>query len=170
MDSQAVAIAKWAEGQSKSHRKPTKRLTAEEIGLLLKLHKDGLTQVAIAQRLDCDQAAVSRWLNKLTDSTETAKSYLRGSALQMAQNIVRRGRAADHVAALKGLSVLHDETHAGVTVVVGGGSDVKIGLVQPLQVVVEALPDKATAETLTNDAVSDKADYVNRVSPEDSTG
>jgi hypothetical protein len=109
-------------------------------------------------------------LKTLTDTTGVAKEYLRGSALKMAQNIVRKGRAADHVAALKGLSVLQEESHAGVTVVVGGGSDVKIGIVQPPPVVVDALPGQARAETLTHSAVSDKVDYVNQVSTEDSTG
>jgi hypothetical protein len=117
-------IVKWAENKAKpSHRKPTKRLTQEEIGLLLKLHKDGLTQTEIAQRLDCDQAAVSRWLSKLTDSTETAKSYLRGSALRMARNIVHNGLARDHVQALKGLNVLEEQQGGGVVVQIGISTD-----------------------------------------------
>jgi DNA-binding IclR family transcriptional regulator len=103
-------------------------LTQAELGLMLRLHHDGLTQTAIAQRLDVNQAAVSRWLNELTDTTDISKSYLRGSALTMARNIVKNGRAADHVAALKGLSVLHDEQSSSVTVIVGGSGQVNIGV------------------------------------------
>jgi len=108
VDSQAIAA--WAEKQdAKSHRKPTRHLTAEEVGLLLKLRQDGLTQAEIAQRLDRDQAAISRWLQKLTDTTDVAKSYLRGSALRMAKNVVQNGQARDHIQALKGLKVLEDD-------------------------------------------------------------
>jgi hypothetical protein len=46
----------------------------------------------------------------------------------MSQNIVKNGRAADHVAALKGLSVLRDEQQTGVTVIVGGSGQVNIGI------------------------------------------
>jgi hypothetical protein len=103
-------------------------LTQSELGLMLRLHQDGLTQAAIAARLDCDQAAVCRWLNELTDTTDLSKSFLRGQSLRMARNIVKNGRAADHVAALKGLSVLHDEQQSSVTVIVGGAGQVNIGV------------------------------------------
>ena len=157
MDSQAIAT--WAERKTKpaSQRKPTKRLTGEEVGLILKLRADGLTQAAIAQRLDCDQAAVNRWLAKLTDSTETAKSYLRGSALRMAENIVKKGRAADHVAALKGLSVLTEEKSAGLTIQIGvKDSDVTINLSPGEGELLERKP----AESLAISSGSDKAGYV----------
>ena len=172
MDNQATdAIVAWAEKRAAPKNAPDRsRLTQAEIALLFQLHRDGLTQPQIAQRLGCNQPTVSKWLKTLTDTTGVAKEYLRGSALSMAQNIVKNGRAADHVAALKGLSVLHEESHAGVTVVVGGGSDVKIGVVQPLQVVVDALPGQAHTETPAKSAVSDKADYVNQLTDEDSTG
>ena len=98
-----------------------RRLTISDVGVLLKLHKDGLSQVEIAQRLGCSQPAVSEWVSKCTDSTDASKQYLRGQALRMARNIVTKGRAADHVATLKGLDVLSDEgVKGGVTVIVGG--------------------------------------------------
>jgi hypothetical protein len=115
--------------RSKTPRKPVKRLTQEEVGLVLKLSRDGLTQVQIAQRLGCDQKTVSNWLKDLTDTTDTAKSYLRGQSLKMAQNIVRKGRATDHVAALKGLSVLQEDRSAGLVVQIGiKDSDVQVSL------------------------------------------
>lgn len=109
-----------------------RRLTAEEIGLVLKLHKEGLTQAAIAQRLDCDQSTVSKWLARLTDTTETAKAFLRGQAFRMARNLVVNGRASDHGKALVGLSVLGDESGGPrVTVQIGASmADVQVAAVQ----------------------------------------
>jgi hypothetical protein len=141
-----------------SQRRPTKRLTAEDIGSMLRWRAEGLTQAAIAQRLDCDQAAVNRWLAKLTDSTETAKSFLRGSALRMAENIVKKGRAADHVAALKGLSVLTEERSAGLVVQIGiKDSDVSISL-SPGE---GDTRERRSAETLAITTGSDTASSVN---------
>jgi hypothetical protein len=135
----AEAIVKWAEKQPSTHRKPTKRLSQAEVGLLLQLHKEGKSQVEIAQLLGVTQGAISRWLQNTTDSTGIAKSYLRGSALRMAQNIVRNGQAKDHVQALKGLGVLEEQQQQGVTVIVGNGGSVNIGvLVSPPDVTVES--------------------------------
>jgi len=110
------------------YRKPVKRLTQADVGLLLKYHAEGLPQTEIAKRLNCTQPVVSRWLDDLTDSTDLSKVFLRGQSLKMARNIVKNGRAADHVAALKGLSVLHDEHQSSVTVIVGGTGQVNIGI------------------------------------------
>lgn len=133
----AQAIVTWAEKQAPtSHRKPTKRLTQGDVALLIQLHKDGKTQTEIAQRLDCDQAAVSRWLSKLADTSTVAKSYLRGSALKMAQNIVRNGLPRDHVATLKGINVLEDTDSSVPKVVVQigvQGGDVQVTLSPPSQ-------------------------------------
>ncbi len=96
-------------GRSQTPRKPTRRLTQADIGLMLQMRSEGRTQVEIAQRLDCDQKAVSVWLAKLTDTTDVAKSYLRGSALRMAENVVKKGQARDHIQALKGIGVLEPD-------------------------------------------------------------
>ena len=95
------------------------RLTRSDVGVLLKLHKDGLTQMEIAKRLGCDQTTVSNWLVDLNDTTDVAKSYLRGQGLRMAQNIVRKGLPRDHVATLKGIGVLEDVAAQGFTVNIG---------------------------------------------------
>jgi DNA-binding transcriptional regulator YiaG len=121
VDSQAAAIANWAERQSKPADKPKyDRLTRTDLGLLLKYRRQGLTQVEIAQRLGCSQSTVSKWLDDLTDSTEPAKEYLRGQALRMAQNIVKKGLARDHIQALNGLGVLHQQDTGSLTVVING--------------------------------------------------
>jgi len=106
-----------------------RRLTASDVGVCLKLRRDGLTQVQIAQRLGCSQKAVSEWLDKCEDSTEASKVYLRGQALRMAQNIVAKGRAADHVKTLEGLEVLsNQEVRGGLTIVVGGSAQVQVNV------------------------------------------
>jgi hypothetical protein len=150
VDSQAADIVKWAEREdAKSHRKTTRHLTSEEVGLLLKLHQDGLTQTEIAQRLDRDQAAISRWLQKLTDTTDVAKSYLRGSALRMAKNVVRNGQARDHIQALKGLRVLEPDN-----------SDIKIAIgvsLPGLTFASEASTDSPVIHSVSADTGSDNS-------------
>jgi transcriptional regulator len=122
VDSQAIAT--WAEHEAGlKHTVDRSRLTASEIGLLYQLHKDGLTQVEIAQRLGCTQPTVSKWLARFVDSTAPAKEYLRGQALRMAQNIVETGRAADHIKALEGINVLAPEHAGGITVQIGVKAD-----------------------------------------------
>lgn len=122
------------------------RLSQTDVGVLLKLHRDGLTQVQIAQRLGCSQKTVSKWLTDLTDSAETAKVYLRGKALQMAENVVKRGMARDHVATLKGIGVLADDSaNQGVIYQIGiKDSDVTFA---PLNNAVSAPLHRLTAET-----------------------
>jgi transposase-like protein len=114
-----------------------KRLTDDQRILILQLSKQGLTQAAIAQQLGCHQTTVSDWLSKCQDTTSVASTYLKGSALRMARNIVERGLARDHVAALKGIQVLKDETDTGraINLVVNGL--VQIGIGQPSPVVAE---------------------------------
>jgi transcriptional regulator len=119
MDSQA--IAKWAEQQTAPANTPKyDRLTSSDLGVLLKLRKDGLTQAEIAQRLGCSQGTVSKWLNNLTDTTEPAKEYLRGQAMRMAKNIANNGLARDHVQVLNGLGVLNQQDTAKLTIVING--------------------------------------------------
>lgn len=107
------------------------RLTQLEIKRLFQMHSAGMTQQAIAEQLGCSQRTVSTWVQDLTDTTDLAKLYLRGQALRMSQNVVKNGRAADHNIALKGLNVLEEQQAGGLTIVVGAGSDVKIGILSP---------------------------------------
>lgn len=104
------------------------RLSRAEINLLFQLNRDGLSQTAIAQRLDCDISTVCRWLQTIQDTTETAKTKLRAAASSMADHVIKKGKPHDHIAVLKGLNVLEDEQSQGVTVLVGAGGTVNIGL------------------------------------------
>jgi len=127
---------------------------------MLKYHGEGLPQTEIAKRLGCTQPVISAWLSDLTDSTDLSKLYLRGQSLKMARNIVKNGRAADHVAALKGLSVLHDEHQSSVTVIVGGAGQVNIGIGPAQPHLPSPVPVLVQSETLQiaqqNPTVSDK--------------
>ena len=113
------AIARWAEKKATPAPTPAyKRLTQEQIIALRDLHKLGKTQVQIAETLGCDQKTVSRWLAAFTDTTDTATAYLRGNALRMAKNVVQKGQARDHIAALKGIGVL-EQDQSGTQIAIG---------------------------------------------------
>ena len=85
----------------------------EDLAELLRLHREGLTQVAIAERLGCRQCTVSRWLARLDDTRDLARTYLRAQALRMAHNIVEKGKVADHIRVLQLLGVLLHNTGDG---------------------------------------------------------
>lgn len=117
----AKDIVKWAEKQAEPRNRPAyDRLTQTDLGLLLKYKREGKTQVEIAQRLGCTQGTVSKWLDKLVDTKEPAREYLAGAALRMAQNIVHRGMARDHVQVLNGLNVLNQQDTGKVSITING--------------------------------------------------
>ena len=130
----AAAIATWAEGQAKppaAHTPAYRRLTNEDRILILRYREQGLTQPEIAQRLSIDQSTVCRWLQACQDSTKEATAFLRGSALKMARKVVASDDGKVLIQALKGVSVLQEQQQQGVTVIVGAGSDGKIGILSP---------------------------------------
>jgi len=140
VDSQAQAIATWAEKQGKPANKPKyDRLTRTDLGLLLKYRQQGLTQVEIAQRLGCSQGTVSKWLDDLTDSRDVAKEYLAGQSLRMAKNIVHRGIARDHIQALRGNGVLADDSGTQGIVIQIGIKDSDVTFASNTQVVTKDL-------------------------------
>lgn len=99
------------------------RLTRAEVGALLNLHKAGKTQVEIAQALGIDQSNVSRWLDKLVDTTELAKHTLRNSASTLAKRVVKNANVEESLEVLDRLEVLpkrQTEARAGgVNIVIG---------------------------------------------------
>jgi hypothetical protein len=107
----ATQIAEWAEDKAKPADTPAySRLSDTDKVLIVKLHDDGLTQVEIAQRLHRSQSTISDVLAVFSDTTVTAKRYLAAKALRMAENIVENGQPRDHVATLKGLKVLAEDS------------------------------------------------------------
>ncbi len=120
----ADAIATWAEKQTQpAHTPKYRRLTDDQRIAILQLDKAGKTQVEIAQAIGCDQGTISRWLSACQDTTAQATTYLRGSALRMARNIVKTGRASDHIKALEGVNVLAASQNVGLTVQIGIKAD-----------------------------------------------
>ena len=151
-----------------AHTPRYKRLTRSDLEILRTMHKAGKSQVSIAETLGCTQGTVSKWLTSLTDSTELAKEYLRGEALTMARNIVTNGRAADHVSALKGLSVLQDEHSSAIVNVLIGMPGLPAPVPQLPDLVGTFAPqipegERKGAETLTIQAGSDKLSYDNEI-------
>jgi len=117
------AIVKWADRQKSdtpANSPKYKRVTQEQCLAMLNLHKLGKSQVEIAQTLNLSQPTVSNWLARFQDMTGPATEYLRGSALRMAQNVVKRGQARDHIQALNGLGVLNQPLTAGISVTING--------------------------------------------------
>lgn len=120
----AAAIVKWAEQQAApAHTPKYKRLTDTEKAFALRYAADGLTQVDIAKRLGVTQSAISRWLAQCDDTTVQAKSYLRGSALRMAEKVVKHGDPATQLKALQGVGVIESEQRQGIVVQIGVKAD-----------------------------------------------
>lgn len=115
-------------------RRPGQRgkdLTGSQVADILRWHVQGLTQKQIGAKLEPvrSQSAISDVIARLgIDNTVQAKAILRGGAADMALNIVKKGQAKDHVNALKGLGVLEEQQHSGLTVIVGGSGQVTIGV------------------------------------------
>ena len=110
-----------------THTPKYKRLTDAQRIAILKMARLNKTQVEIAQFVGCDQSAVSRWIQANEDSTAEAISYVKGSALSMAMDVVQYGKAADKVNVLKGIGVLQDQQNVGLSIHIGGNNtDVKI--------------------------------------------
>lgn len=133
LTSDATAVAKWAETQKPPNGYPGyKRLTDLERSLILQLHDSGLTQAAIAQRVDRTQDTVFNVIHAFTDTIVNAKRYLRAQAMPMAENIVKNGLPRDHVATLKGIGVLEETAQQGFTVNIGiTDAHVQVNIVQP---------------------------------------
>lgn len=103
---------------------PHKRLTHDDLRIILRLRDKGLSQAAIAERLAVSTSTVTRALGIFgADSRPLARAYLEGKALKMARSIVRKGKPTDHLRALQGLNVIDADQSSGVTIQIGSPSD-----------------------------------------------
>ncbi len=101
-----------------THASP-KRFRQGDIALALQLRADGLTYAEIASRMGRSISSVHQVVEQFTDRRDLARDYLQGSSLRMARNIVRKGKASDHVATLNGIGALAPDASAQVAVVIG---------------------------------------------------
>jgi len=115
----ATQIAAWAEDQAKPAESPSyTRLTDADRITILHLHDEGLTLTAIAQRLSRSVSTIHDVVQTYAPTTDLAKRKLAASALRMAENIIENGQPRDHVATLKGLKVLAEDS-AGIKLAIG---------------------------------------------------
>lgn len=82
------------------------RLTRAEVAALLNLHRAGKTQVEIAQALGIDQSNVSRWLDKLIDTTEVAKHTARNAAQKLVERVIKHSNVEESLEVLDRIDVL----------------------------------------------------------------
>ena len=79
------------------------KFTQAELGLILHLSSEGKTQVEIAQRLACSQAAISKALKRLgVDTTTLAEHHFKSRSYFVARRLTRIAeKSEDEDAAIK---------------------------------------------------------------------
>lgn len=108
-----------------------------ELGHVVRaLVEEGLSALEMLERLAAtypqrqfDLDAVERLARQVADRRPVAKRYLQAKSLEMARNVVDRGKPADHVRALEGLGEVLDAGNAaagGVTIIVGGDAHIAL--------------------------------------------
>ena len=100
------------------------RLSRTEESLILQLHAEGKTQVAIAQVLGCSQPTVSAVLKAYSDTKFLAKRVLDNSAIALAERVVKHANVAESLDVLERIDVIapkkQDAGRSGqVTIVIG---------------------------------------------------
>jgi DNA-binding MarR family transcriptional regulator len=86
-----------------------KRLTQQQIGLILQLANAGRNQPQIAEQLGIDDSTVSRTLANFSDGRELARKRLEGGALRLAETVIRTKDAATALKALGKLDVVRED-------------------------------------------------------------
>lgn len=106
-----------AEGVEKGRR----RLLPSEIRVILDLHAKGLSQNAIARRLNISQSTVAYWLSGFDDTRPLAKARLRAGALELAERVIERANPEEAIKALQGMDVIEGKKSGdgGVKVIIG---------------------------------------------------
>jgi helix-turn-helix protein len=97
-----------------------KRLTDADRITILALDDKGLTQTAIAQRLDRSVSTINDVLQTYGSTVDIAKRKLAAAAGRMADNVIDKGLPRDHVKTLEGLGVLAAQTSQGFTLILNG--------------------------------------------------
>ena len=100
------------------------RLSRTEEMLILQLHAEGKTQVAIAQVIGCSQPTVHRVVGAFADTKILAKAVLNKSALALAERVVKRANVAESLEVLERIDVIAPKKQdvgrgVGVNIVIG---------------------------------------------------
>jgi hypothetical protein len=90
-----------------------KRLSQQQIAIILMLSSSGQTEVDIARQVGCSQATVSRTLHQFGDGRELARKRLEGGALRLAETVVRTKDAGIALKALGKLDVVREDAQSG---------------------------------------------------------
>jgi transcriptional regulator with XRE-family HTH domain len=85
-----------------AHKSPNspsyKRLSLDQIGTVLRLHNENLTQAQIAQIVGVDQSAICRILQKVAiDRTDLAVATAKAQSFSAVRSLVRWGKTRDKV-------------------------------------------------------------------------
>jgi hypothetical protein len=97
-----------------------RRLTDADRITILALDDKGLTQTAIAQRLNRSVSTINDVLQTYGSTVDIAKRKLAAAAGRMADNVILKGLPRDHVKTLEGLGVLAAQATSGFTLILNG--------------------------------------------------
>lgn len=127
-----------------------KRLSVDQLGQILILHKRGLSQRKIAEIVGCSQPTVSYSLQQLTEPAEIpqaiAKAKSRRALEQWDRAIEKAADRGDHRPARELIELAHAELRpqAGNTGG-GGGVTIHIGTLEPPAINVSPVPQTVSA-------------------------
>lgn len=131
----AQQIAQWAEAHTgeiaSAPNKGCTHLTPDEIAEVLHWQTQGLTQEQIAAKFEPQkhQSTISRCLKEWgPDRTAEAKRMVRAMSPRLAHDIIMSRDTKTKAVLLKGVDVLSEQQSQGVTVIVGGGGTVNVGI------------------------------------------
>lgn len=146
------------------------RLSFEDLGRILRLNAEGLTQRAIADVVECSQASVGYALKRMSGDAKEVQALAKGKAvdalLQWNAAIATAAKRGDHRPAREFIELAHAELRptAGNTGA-GGGVTINIGMPgQPLELpVIDVRPTGLSPQvsqdmhslTVANKAVGD---------------
>jgi transcriptional regulator with XRE-family HTH domain len=102
VSSDTTTLTTQTETAPPAHKSPNspsyKRLSLDQIGTVLRLHNENLTQAQIAQIVGVDQSAICRILQKVAiDRTDLAVATAKAQSFSAVRSLVRWGKTRDKV-------------------------------------------------------------------------
>lgn len=118
-EGESVEVSKW--------KRPSTRLTVEEQTIILRLHKEGVSQSEIARQIERDHSAISRFLKRFFGTTELAQAYIQANALNLAKKVVKHATVEEAVDILSrpniGVLQPHKTEKSGPQILISFGQD-----------------------------------------------